>query len=298
MTNDKKSDIINVIIEQRCVMKQDRSILKKIKITDNIMFTSVFMNIEIIKKFLQDILNLTVNEIVFKQKEKVIDDIGDARGVRLDVYAIDDNNNIYDIEIQLRNDKDDLPERFRYYQGMIDKEVLIKGDNFKALKTTYIIFICMFNPFKDLDADDVIYHIKSQFITSKNKIYDFDDRSYKIIINTTGNLNLQNDDIKSFVQLLKDGYKSEMKSNLSSMIENEMTKLINDRKWSDNYMTVMQEYAQEYAKEYAQEKVKEAKLEQKVEIAKNLLFDCVDLDIVAKCTGLSKSQLEQIKKEL
>ena len=254
------------------------------------MFTSVFMNIEIIKKFLQDILNLTVNEIVFKQKEKVIDDIGDARGVRLDVYAIDDNNNIYDIEIQLRNDKDDLPERFRYYQGMIDKEVLIKGDNFKALKTTYIIFICMFNPFKDLDADDVIYHIKSQFITSKNKIYDFDDRSYKIIINTTGNLNLQNDNIKSFVQLLKDGYKSEMKSNLSSMIENEMTKLINDRKWSDNYMTVMEEYAQEYAKE--------ANLEQKIEIDKNLLFENIDLDIVVKCTGLSKSQLEQIKKEL
>lgn len=271
-------------------MKQDRSILKKIKITDNIMFTSVFMNIEIIKKFLQDILNLTINEIVFKQKEKVIDDIGDARGVRLDVYAIDDNDNIYDIEIQLRNDNDDLPERFRYYQGMIDKEVLIKGDNFKALKTTYIIFICMFNPFKDLDADDVIYHIKSQFITSKNKIYDFDDRSYKIIINTTGNLNLQNDNIKSFVQLLKDGYKSEMKSNLSSMIENEMTKLINNRKWSDNYMTVMQEYAQEYAKE--------AKLEQKIEIARNLLFENIDLDIVVKCTGLSKSQLEQIKKEL
>ncbi len=55
-------------------------------------------------------------------------------------------------------------------------------------------------------------------------------------------------------------------------------------------MTVMEEYAQE--------KVKEAKLEQKIEIARNLLFDCVDLDTIVRCTGLSKSQLEQIKKEL
>ena len=43
--------------------------------------------------------------------------------------------------------KDNLPKRMRYYQGMIDLNILEKGENYKNLKKSFVIFICTFDLF-------------------------------------------------------------------------------------------------------------------------------------------------------
>ena len=41
----------------------------------------------------------------------------------------------------------ELPKRTRYYQSIIDLQLLDKGKHYKKLKQSYIIFICPFDLF-------------------------------------------------------------------------------------------------------------------------------------------------------
>lgn len=62
------------------------------------------------------------------------------RSVRLDIIAKDDKNNIYNVEVQnLTNGAS--PERARYYSSSIDVHNLPAKADFRALPTSYVIFI-------------------------------------------------------------------------------------------------------------------------------------------------------------
>lgn len=62
------------------------------------------------------------------------------RSVRLDILATDDKNNIYNVEIQNLT-SGASPERARYYSSSIDVHNLPAKADFKALPTSYVIFI-------------------------------------------------------------------------------------------------------------------------------------------------------------
>ena len=263
-------------------MRVDRSIIDDIKITDNILFTSVFENINIIKKFLEVILEFKITNITLKQKEKVIDRVGKSRGIRLDVYVEDVNSKIYDIEIQTSDEKN-LLTRMRYYQGMIDTNHLEKGQDFNDLKNTYIIFICTFNYFKYIGLNDIMYKIQPTLIDLNNKKYNISDGSTKIIINTKGDLKtVKNNDLKSFIELLEDGFKPFTESELSNMMIKEMKRLKEDKEWGEKYMTLMEEAVKKNTKE----------------IVIKMIQKGLDDDIVMSCSNLTQEQLDEIKKEV
>lgn len=44
--------------------------------------------------------------------------------------------------------EDDLSERARYYQAMMDVDSLESGKPYKDLKNSIVIFICTFDPFE------------------------------------------------------------------------------------------------------------------------------------------------------
>lgn len=67
-----------------------------------------------------------------------------GKGVRLDVYVEDDWNTVFDLEMQIHM-KRNLAKRMRYYQGMIDLNILEKGGDYNKLKKSYVIFICTFD---------------------------------------------------------------------------------------------------------------------------------------------------------
>lgn len=270
-------------------MKKDRSIIDNIKITDNILFTSVFENINIIKKFIEVVLKFKIIDIKIIQKEKVVDSVGKSRGVRFDVYVEDNSNKIYDIEIQTSDEKD-LLKRLRYYQGCLDINHLNKGDNFNDLKTTYIIFICMFNPFKDLGLNNYIYNIEP-CIKYNDIVVKVNDESHKIVINTKyDTTKIDNMGLKSFIELMNDGFKSITKSDLTDMIVNEVNRIKKDEEWSEKYMEVMEKYAQSYAEKYASERIKE--------IVIKMLHGGIEDDMILMCSGLTQSQLDEIKNSL
>lgn len=268
------------------IMKIDRSIINEIKITDNILFTSVFENVPIIKKFIEVILGLHIVDIKLNQREKVMDSVGKSRGVRFDVYVEDTDNKIYDIEIQTSDEKD-LLKRLRYYQGRLDINHLNKGENFNDLKTTYIIFICTFNYFKSLGLNDIIYKIEPTLISQSNQQYILNDDSHKIVVNTKGDLTkINNIDLKSFIELLEDGYKPKTKSELTNMIMKETKLLKENEEWSGKYMEVMDRILQQGIQQGVKNTV--------IEMLKNK----VDEHTILLCSKLTQEQLEEIKKEL
>ena len=82
--------------------------------TDDFLFCKVLENNEdICEELLELILGKKIRKINYLAKQKVIDITSDGKGIRLDVYLEDDENTVFDIEMQTTTRKD-LPKRTRY----------------------------------------------------------------------------------------------------------------------------------------------------------------------------------------
>lgn len=69
------------------------------------------------------------------------------RFIKLDVWAMDEEDTVYDAEVQQKNTQN-LPKRSRYYQGMIDSKLLKPGVvDFNELNDIFIIIITPFDLF-------------------------------------------------------------------------------------------------------------------------------------------------------
>ena len=121
---------------------------EELTIQDNFLFLKVMQNKRLCQHLIEKILQIKIVEITYPDTEKSIDVRWDSKSVRLDVYVKDETGRVYDIEMQCENEANNgLAKRTRYYQGMIDMELLNKGDVYDNLKPSYIIFICTFDAF-------------------------------------------------------------------------------------------------------------------------------------------------------
>ena len=119
--------------------------LKELTLKDNFMFGAVMMEEENCKRFLELALGFPI-ERVEVSKEKSIVYHPEYKGVRLDVYAKNEHNTRYNVEMQVAK-KAELGKRVRYYYGQIDMELLLSGSDYTELPEVYVIFICDFDPF-------------------------------------------------------------------------------------------------------------------------------------------------------
>lgn len=118
---------------------------KELTIKDNFMFGAVMSDPNNCKELLEMILQIPI-ERVEVSKEKSIVYHPEYKGVRLDVYAKDDNNTHYDVEMQSVKKKA-IGKRARYYHSQIDMELLRSGEDYDKLPDSYVIFVCDFDPF-------------------------------------------------------------------------------------------------------------------------------------------------------
>ncbi len=109
------------------------------------MFGAVMMDEENCKGLLERVLEIPI-ERVEVSREKSIVYHPEYKGVRLDVYAKDEYQSHYNVEMQVER-KAALGKRSRYYQSQMDMELLLSGEDYSELPNTYVIFICDFDPF-------------------------------------------------------------------------------------------------------------------------------------------------------
>lgn len=70
-----------------------------------------------------------------------------GRSARLDILAVDEENRVYNIEIQ-RDDKGASVKRARYNSSLIDANITEPGEQYEKLNETYVIFITEHNVLK------------------------------------------------------------------------------------------------------------------------------------------------------
>ena len=121
--------------------------LKDLTIKHNFMFGAVMCDEENCRGLLERVLNFPI-ERVEVSKEKSILYHPEYKGVRLDVYAKDEQGTHYDIEMQAL-EKSSIVKRSRYYHSQMDMEFLLSGEDYDKLPSSYVIFICDFDPFQE-----------------------------------------------------------------------------------------------------------------------------------------------------
>lgn len=153
--------------------------LQELTIKDNFMFGAVMTDADNCRPFLQMVLKVPI-ERVEVSKEKNIIYHPEYRGVRLDVYAKDEKNTRYNVEMQMSREPA-LPRRARYYHSQITAEQLLSGTDYSELPDTYVIFICNYDPFGE---KKYMYSFESCCIQD-GKLF-FEDGTHTICLSTYG----------------------------------------------------------------------------------------------------------------
>lgn len=148
--------------------------------SDDFMFCKILQeNEDICKEIIELILGCKVKNIVYLEKQKSIEITSDGKGIRLDVY-LEDGNTVYDIEMQTVLSKD-IAKRTRYYQGMIDLNLIERGADYRELKRSFVVFICLEDLLK---ANRSIYTFRSLCVEDTDIV--LDDEATKVIVNANG----------------------------------------------------------------------------------------------------------------
>ena len=210
---------------------------EELELRDDFMFSRIMSNPKFVKPLLETILGVKIRKIVYPQTQKTIDLSLQAKGIRLDVYVEDDQNTVFNLEMQT-SDGANLPKRMRYYQGMIDLNILDKGQDYTTLKKSYVIFICTFDPFGEGR------HIYTFCNTcQENTALTLDDDAVKIILSTKGTMDDVSPEMKRILDYIdgkgaSDKFTEELEEAVRSARQNES--------WRLDYMTLEYEYRQRY----------------------------------------------------
>lgn len=149
---------------------------------------------------------------------------------RLDIYVQDNQEVVYNIEIQTTN-TGDLPKRSRYYQSVLDMQQLNKGERYRNLKRTYIIFICTFDLFR---LGRHVYTFENQ--CREEGSLRLEDDTYKLFLNTEGVMDDVSTDLKAFLDYMG-GRPSDHA--FVKALSDEVALAKQNKEWRREYMTLL-----------------------------------------------------------
>ena len=265
-------------------------ILKKYKygISSDFIFKLVFNHEQLAKKLIEKILGISITTLTVLQSEKfVLNGKKDGKAVRLDIFAKDDEGRGYDIEMQSSNDPNDpLPLRARYYVSMLDQEAINKGEHYRELKQTYVIFICNFALF---GGKRRLYTFN--FRCNEDPSIKLNDNSTIVFLCSKGKSNSGIDkDIVSFLDYINDD--SQIKSDFVKEIDERVSQL--NQNPDEQGGINMYEWAFQERSDRARA---EGRAEGQVELIINMIKENVPFELIAKCSKLTVEKVRQIAKE-
>lgn len=200
-------------------------------ISDDFMFGKVMSNKKLCKRMLEILLDIEIENIEYPELQKSINITYQGKSVRLDAYVEDEKKAVYNAEMQKKTYEkqvEQLPKRSRYYQGMIDLNLIQKGALYQELSESYILFICTFDPF----GEGKYRYTFKNICLENNKII-LDDKTTKVFLNTKGHGENISQELKSFLkyvdtQVVDDDFTKEL--------DKEVTRVRYSEEWRREYM--------------------------------------------------------------
>lgn len=158
-------------------MKKKKKI-QQLTIKDNFLFGAVMCDENNCRRFLEMVFGFPIARVEVS-KEKSLIYHPEYRGVRLDIYAQNDDVH-YNIEMQAVEPAD-ISKRTRYYHSQIDMDKLSQGVDYVDLPKSYVIFVCDFDPF---GKERYLYSFRN--ICVEDGVTELNDESISIFLSTKG----------------------------------------------------------------------------------------------------------------
>ena len=259
-------------------------------IANNFIFYKVMRhNPDVCKELLEILLEFKIERIEMSQEEVVDIDFA-SKGIRMDVYVKDgDGLKAYNIEMQTA-DTEELPERARYYQGVMDVDLLKSGQQYKELRTTYIIFICIDDVFKKGLAKYTFENLCVEDNETK-----LGDRTQKVFYICKNYDKLLDNRQKAFLRMVTQNSSSDdFTKRVGGLVENAKR----NTQWRQQFMEWDREMACMRAKG-RKEGIAEGAQQKAVENAKNFLrMNVLTPEQIAQGTGLPLEQVQELADKL
>ncbi len=144
---------------------------------------------------------------------------------------------------------------------MIDLNTIEKGENYKKLKESYVIFICTFDPFHQGKAQ---YTFENYCIEDKE--LKLDDGAKKIFFNAKDYINAENEELREFLKYVN-GEKSD--NPFVREVEDRVAQVKASKEWRLEYVTLLMREQEIW--EEAEEKGREEGREEGIRGTVNLL---------------------------
>jgi predicted transposase/invertase (TIGR01784 family) len=272
----KNTDVKNLTPEEKW---------EQATIANNYIFYKVMHeNPDICKELLEILLEMKIDRIEIYQEKELLAEFG-KKGIRMDVYARGMDKS-FDLEIQAC-DTGELPERARYYQGLMDTTQLESGQDFKNLNSSYIIFICIPDIFKK-----GLGKYTFENLCLENPEIKLNDRAYKYFFIARNYDKLLNEQQKAFMKcMLSNESSSTFTEKIIRMVKN--AKL--NTQWRNSFMEFERQLAYSF-REGKAEGMELGKAEKAVEASVELLKKGIAPEIIAECVKLPLERVLELEK--
>ena len=172
---------------------QKRRTLQELTLKDNFLFAAVMMEQDNCKRLLELALGIEIEHVEVNSEKSIVYN-PEYKGVRLDVFARDENNTRFNVEMQVATQF--LEKRTRYYHSQMDMDMLVSGLPYEELPSCYVLFICDFDPF---ELGKYRYTVK--YVLVEDEKFSYQDGNHTVFLSTRG----KNDDEvpRPLVQFLK-----------------------------------------------------------------------------------------------
>ena len=219
---------------------------EELTLASDFLFCKIMQDTELCREMLQRIMGLKLGKVQVVNAQKPIDTTFDGKSIRLDICAEDESGNIYDIEMQCADTKE-LPQRSRFYQSMIDQDLLDKGENYMELRNTVVIFICKFDLFGLGDGKYSFHSYEDQ-----HKELQLQDGATRIFLNTKGKVS--DPLLQHFLDYLEQ--RTVEDDSFIQKLEAAVANASHNSKWRDEYMRVSmrEQYLERFFMEKGMEK--------------------------------------------
>ena len=223
---------------------------EELQLKDNFMFCAVMMDPANCKELLETILEIPIDRVTV-EKEKTIVYNPEYKGVRLDVYAKDENNTHYNVEMQVEYTP--VEKRSRYYHSMIDSDLLLTGAGHEKLPDSYIIFICDYKLFRDNPFGNK-YRYTLQYSCREYPEMPYDDGNYTILLSTSGDNPADiSPKLQEFLNYVKDHRTAEGgKTGYAVRLDESIRRIKQDREVRSRYMLYEEMMKKEHDAGYAE----------------------------------------------
>ncbi len=274
----KNTDVKNLTPEEKW---------EQATIANNFIFYKVMHeNPDVCKELLEILLEIKIDRIEMYQEKEVSIDYR-KKAIRMDVYARG-KDRAFDLEIQAC-DTGELPERARYYQGVMDVEQLNAGQDFKSLNSSYVIFICIPDIFKG-----GLGRYTFENLCLENPEIKLNDRAYKYFFIARNYDKLLNEQQKAFMKcMLSNESSSTFTEKIIRMVKN--AKL--NTQWRNSFMEFERQLAYSFREGKAEGKA-EGRDEKAVEDSIEFLRKGISPEIIAECVKLPLEKVLELEEEI